>query len=108
NAFKKYSPEIHDVFEAGTSVYNTNREVDFIKKQYPQSPAISIDYAILEKADNVFTIPVDIGWSDLGTWASLHAISEKDDYNNSSNSKKLHIKESNNCIIDIPGNKSAV
>ena len=108
NAFKKYAPEIHELFDAGNPVYNTILEADFIKRRYPQSPSISIDYAILEKADNVYTIPVDIGWSDLGTWASLHAVSDKDGHNNTSNSASLYLRETENCIINIPGNKTAV
>src|SRR5690606_19991057 len=68
----------------------------------------SIDYAILEKADNVYAIPSDIGWSDLGTWASLHSISEKDHHNNTSNSSKLHLNETDNCIINIPKHKGTV
>lgn len=108
NAFKRYAPEIHALFDAGNPVYNTILEADFIKMRYPQSPSISIDYAILEKANNVYTIPVDIGWSDLGTWASLHAVSDKDEHNNTSNSASIYLSETENCIVNIPGNKTAV
>src|SRR5690606_29468631 len=78
NAFMKHAPEIHEIFEKGNPVYNTSLEAEFINKFYPRCSSISIDYAILEKASNVFCIPADIGWSDLGTWASLHDLSEKD------------------------------
>ena len=56
------------------------QEQAFIDKYYPTTPSISVDYAILEKSNNVYTIPADIGWSDLGTWASLHAESPKREY----------------------------
>ncbi len=108
NAFRNYAPEIHQLFERGNEVYNTNEEESFIEEHYPQSPNISIDYAILEKADNVYTIPADIGWSDLGTWVSLHEVSEKDDSNNALSVENSHIEETENCIIHLPKGKAAV
>ena len=59
-------------------MYNTDAEDDFIAKNYPNAENISVDYAIMEKAENVFVILGDFGWSDLGSWASLHDIKEKD------------------------------
>lgn len=108
NAFQNHAPEIDGLFAKGNTVYNTDSEADFIKEHYPKSPNISIDYAILEKADNVFTIPADIGWSDLGTWASLHEISDKDTANNSLSVDHLHLEETQNCIIHLPKGKAAV
>ncbi len=108
NAFRKYAPEIHQLFVHGNEVYNTDKEALFIVEHYPQSPNISIDYAILEKADNVYTIPADIGWSDLGTWVSLHGVSEKDDSNNALSVENSHIEETENCIIHLPKGKAAV
>lgn len=107
-AFEKYAPEITGLFESGLPFYNTPEEANFIAKNYPLSPNISIDYAILEKADNVYTIPADIGWSDLGTWASLHAVGEKDIDNNMVNLTKINLKDTNNCIIHLPNDKAAV
>lgn len=107
-AFEQYAPEIAVIFESGSSSYNTPNEVKFIAENYPSSPNISIDYAILEKANNVYTIPADIGWSDLGTWASLHAIGEKDVNNNMVNLEKIHLKDTSNCIIHLPNDKAAV
>ncbi|SDG12830.1 mannose-1-phosphate guanylyltransferase [Pedobacter terrae] len=107
-AFEKYAPEIATLFESGLPCYNTDRESEFINTKYPTSPNISIDYAILEKANNVYTIPADIGWSDLGTWASLHAVGEKDMANNMINLNKIHLKDTSNCIIHLPKDKAAV
>ena len=75
-AFQKNAPEIYNILAAGNEYYNTDQEQAFINKAYPTTPSISIDYAIMEKADNVYTIPSEFGWSDLGTWASLHAESD--------------------------------
>jgi mannose-1-phosphate guanylyltransferase len=108
NAFEKYATEIHDLFKLGNEVYNTNDEADFIAQNYSKSPNISIDYAIMEKADNVYTIPADIGWSDLGTWASLHEVADKDNENNALSVDHLHIENTQNCIIHLPKGKAAV
>lgn len=108
NAFEKYAPEIATLFEKGNSAYNTADEKDFINASYPSSPNISIDYAILEKADNVYTIPADIGWSDLGTWASLHSVAEKDENNNAISCAHLNISETQECLIQLPAGKAAV
>lgn len=107
-AFEKYSPEIATLFEEGNSIYNTKDEAVFIATNYPDSPNISIDYAILERADNVYTIPADIGWSDLGTWASLHSVAEKDEAGNAISGHQLDISDTENCIIQLPKGKAAV
>lgn len=107
-AFQVHAPEIASLFEQGNSVYNTSEEVGFIQENYPNSPNISIDYAILEKATNVYTIPADIGWSDLGTWASLHEVLPKDAQNNSKSIDHLRLEGTSNCIIHLPKGKAAV
>ena len=107
-SFEENAPEIAELFAKGLSYYNTENEKTFIQENYPLSPNISIDYAILEKAGNVYTIPADIGWSDLGTWASLHAIADKDEYNNVNNCVEVNLKDTTNCIINLPSGKAAV
>lgn len=107
-AFEKYAPEIAALFSKGNSAYNTSEEQGFITANYPNSPNISIDYAILEKASNVYTLPADIGWSDLGTWASLHHVAEKDDSGNVCCDNHLNVSLTTNCIIQLPKGKAAV
>jgi mannose-1-phosphate guanylyltransferase len=77
-AFEKYLPEIHEVFDAEKNHFNTDGEKAAIDRIYPQCTNISIDYGIMEKAENVYIIPADFGWSDLGTWASAYDNLEKD------------------------------
>ncbi|MEL7123365.1 MAG: mannose-1-phosphate guanylyltransferase [Bacteroidota bacterium] len=72
NAFQTHAPEIYTILNGQPECFNTENEQTFIDEYYPKTPSISIDYAIMEKADNVYTIPSNFGWSDLGTWASLH------------------------------------
>lgn len=107
-AFKKHVPALDALFGSGSAMYNTDKEVEFINENYKFSPNISIDYAILEKANNVYTIPADIGWSDLGTWASLHSVANKDECNNVLNEKRISLADTNDCIIHIPPGKLAV
>ncbi|WP_449440283.1 mannose-1-phosphate guanylyltransferase [Pedobacter steynii] len=108
NALEIYTPEIYNLFIKGAMFYNTLGEKDFIKEYYPLSPNISIDYAIMEKAGNVFTVPGDFGWSDLGTWASLYEVLDKDEYNNAFSGHRINLAETENCMVQIPKDKVAV
>lgn len=107
-ALDKHSPLIFELFEKGNPCYNTPDESRFIVENYPLSASISIDYAIMEKAENVYTIPGDFGWSDLGTWASLYEVVEKDEYNNAFSGHTINLSETTNCMIQIPKDKVAV
>ena len=69
---------MHDVFDAEKDAFNSSTEKEAIDRIYPQCTNISIDYGVMEKADNVFIIPSSFGWSDLGTWASAYENLEKD------------------------------
>jgi len=77
-AFEKYLPEMHEVFDAEKELFNTPGEKAAIDRIYPQCTNISIDYGIMEKAENVYLIPSAFGWSDLGTWNSAYENLEKD------------------------------
>lgn len=77
-AFEKLLPEMNEVFEAEKIHFNTSSEKEAIDRIYPQCVNISIDYGIMEKADNVYIIPSSFGWSDLGTWGSAYENLGKD------------------------------
>lgn len=77
-AFELLLPEMHDVFDSEKANFNTPAEEEAIERIYPQCVNISIDYGIMEKADNVYVIPASFGWSDLGTWKSAYDTIEKD------------------------------
>jgi len=77
-AFEKYLPEMYDVFSAEKDKFNTPAEAKAINAIYPQCTNISIDFGIMEKADNVYVIPSSFGWSDLGTWNSAYENLDKD------------------------------
>lgn len=77
DAFEKYDVETAAIFDAGNEDYATPREMDFINKVFANAPSNSIDYAIMEKADNVYVETADLGWSDLGNWGALYDCSPK-------------------------------
>lgn len=82
DAFAKYLPDITSRFDLGKELFNTPEEAKFIQEQFPYCPNISIDYGIMEKADNVYMMCVDFGWADLGTWGSLYDMAGKDSQGN--------------------------
>ncbi|HMQ46007.1 MAG TPA: mannose-1-phosphate guanylyltransferase [Saprospiraceae bacterium] len=103
-----HSPDTYQILAAGADCYNTPEEAAFIRRAYPTTPNISIDYALMEKADNVYTLPAHFGWSDLGTWASLHAESEKDESGNSINAGPCQLEQVSNCLLRLPKDKLLV
>jgi mannose-1-phosphate guanylyltransferase len=107
-AFDKYANEITQILNEEQGHFNTASEQAYIDRVYPQTPDISIDYAIMEKADNVYTIPASFGWSDLGTWASLHTEAGKDENGNALNAEPHLLYNVNNCLIRAPKGKLVV
>ncbi len=105
NAFQKYAPDIHRILGGGGDQYNSPLEQAFIDRAYPTTPSISVDYALMEKADNIYTIPSDFGWSDLGTWASLHVESPKDEAANAVSGQRIILHETQNTLVRAPENK---
>ncbi|MBC6401175.1 MAG: mannose-1-phosphate guanylyltransferase [Ekhidna sp.] len=109
-SFEKYDEETAAIFGGGLREYFSDNEGRFIQKAYSQCKSISIDYAIMEKADNVFVVPGDFGWSDLGAWNALHEIKDKDENENVVeanaliyNSKDNYIKAKKDKVVVIQG-----
>ena len=99
NAFREYLPDVVQKFDEGKTLFNTPREKQFVDETFPFCPNISIDYGILEKADNVYVNISDFGWSDLGTWGALHEVSQRDSDNNAQlNCKTLYIESTDNIV----------
>jgi len=107
-SFKENLPEVDELFSKGIDVYNTNAEEDFINNTYPVCKNISIDYGVMEKAQNVYVRISEFGWSDLGTWGSLHDIREKDNKQNAISGKNVMVYNTEDCIINMPPNKLVV
>jgi mannose-1-phosphate guanylyltransferase len=107
-AFHEHLPEVDTLFKKGRDHYFTGNEAEYIRNTYAVCKSISIDYGIMEKARNVYVIESDFGWSDLGTWGSLHEIREKDENHNAIVGKNVLTYESANCIVHLPSDKLAV
>ena len=105
SAFQKYQPELAEIFEAELVHYNTPKEKEAIDKIYPQCTNISIDYAIMEKADNVYIIPSSFGWSDLGTWNSAHENMEKDYLGNAVAGSDVMVIDAKDNMVHVPNHK---
>ena len=108
NAFQEFQPVMYDHFMQGYDVYNTSNEKQFIKENYPLAENISVDYAILEKAHNVFVLPATFDWNDLGTWGSLHEKLDKDENNNAVVNARVLLENASNNIIRAEGKKLVV
>ena len=108
NAFRIYEPAMAKIFESMQSVYGTDKEQAFINERFPECENISVDYAIMEKAEEIFVCPADFGWSDLGTWGSLHGQSKKDLYGNATLGQNISLIESHNCIVHTTQEKKVV
>ena len=108
NAFRIYQPGIAKIFESMLPVYGTEREQAVVNEKFPECESISVDYAIMEKAEEIFVCPADFGWSDLGTWGSLHQLSHKDLYGNACIGPDVKMFESHNCIVHTAQEKKVV
>ena len=107
-AFEKYQPEMFELFDGEKANFNTASEKQSIQKIYPQCVNISIDIAIMEKADNVYVIPASFGWSDLGTWNSAYEAMEKDYFANAVASDNGIVIDATKCMINAPKDKLVV
>jgi mannose-1-phosphate guanylyltransferase len=107
-AVVKYLPEIAEVFREGNKHYYTPTEAKFIREAYSQCPNISIDYGVMEKADNVFTTPAEFGWSDIGSWDSLYEVYHHDYLGNAVAGENVKIYDSSNNMIMVPQEKLVV
>jgi len=107
-AFRLYTPDLAELFEGDLDALHTEREANYIDRIYSQCKNISIDYAVMEKAFNVFVIPSEFGWSDLGTWTSLWDNLEHDEHDNAVLAKNIVMFDSENNMVSIPPSKAAL
>ena len=106
-AFRTYLPDMVEVFEKGVGHFGTPGEQDFINDHFVECPNISIDYGVMEKSPDTYTIPADFGWSDIGTWGSLFTHAQKDEQGNALRGKVVSI-DNKNTILNIEEGTEAV
>ncbi|HNP06108.1 MAG TPA: mannose-1-phosphate guanylyltransferase [Cyclobacteriaceae bacterium] len=97
-AMEKHQPEIAEVFEEASTKFYTDQEKRAIKTAYVQSKNISIDYGVMEKADNVYVWLSDFAWSDLGSWSSMHELNKKDENKNVIDANAM-VYETRNSVV---------
>ena len=108
NAFRIYAPSISAIFERLLPYYNTEKEQALIDEWFPQCENISVDYAIMEKSDEIYCFPASFGWSDLGTWGALQENSKRDKNGNALIGNQIEMVNSRNCIVHTMGEKRVV
>lgn len=104
----EHMPELAQKFDLGADAMGTAAEEAFIQDMFPTCPSISIDYGLMEKAQNVYVMPSDFGWSDLGTWGSLYDMSEKDDADNVTVHCDATYYDSHGNVVTLPKGQLAV
>ncbi len=108
NAFKKFQPQMYQLFERGYERYNNPEEKEFIEENYSKADNISIDYALMENAENVYVLPASFDWNDLGTWGSLHEKLGKDENNNAVVNARVFLENAANNIIRTDADKTVI
>ena len=108
NAFRIYATKISDIFEGLLPYYGTKKEQMLINERFPMCPNISVDYAILEHAEEIYCFPASFGWSDLGTWGSLRENAEKDRDGNALIGNNIRTYDTKNCIVHTTEEKRVV
>ena len=108
NAFVKFQPKMYELFNSGYEHYNSPAEKEFIEENYVKADNISIDYALMENAENVYVLPASFDWNDLGTWGSLHEKLGKDENNNAVVNARVFLENATNNIIRTDSDKTVV
>ena len=108
NALRVYAPQINGIFEGMQNVLGTKDEQAAIRERFPQCENISIDYAILEKADEIYCFPASFGWSDLGTWGSLRENTVQDAGGNAVIGSNVKLYETKNCVVHVAQERRVV
>ena len=108
SALRVYQPGIAKIFESMNEYFYTAKEQEKIDELFPTCENISIDYAVMEKADEIFVFPSSFGWSDLGTWGSLHDNSKKDSHSNVCIGSNIKLYESRNCVVHATEEKKVI
>jgi mannose-1-phosphate guanylyltransferase len=107
-AFETHLPDVDALFKKGIGKFGTREEKAFIASTYTICKSISLDYGVMEAADNVYVLAADFGWSDLGTWGSLYENRSKDENGNTVVGKNVMLYDTSNCIVNMPKDKVVV
>jgi mannose-1-phosphate guanylyltransferase len=107
-AFDIYMPSLNALFQKKADLLGNSDETEVVREIYAHSKSISVDYAIMEKAENVYVLCADFGWSDIGTWGSLYANQRKDSEQNAVVGNRVFLYDTKRCTINIHPHKLAI
>lgn len=102
SALRQHASSIASIMDEMAPSFYTENETDTVARLFPECEKISIDYAVMEKSDSIYTLPAAFGWSDLGTWGSLHSLMDQDAEGNTVVGNDVRIIDSSNCIVHAP------
>lgn len=105
---KQHTPDLADIMDRMAEDFYTEKESETVKRLFPTCQKISIDYAVMEKAKEIYTIPADFGWSDLGSWGSLHSLLPQDNNKNAAVGNNVRLYNCSNCIVHTSEEKTVV
>ena len=108
DSMRSYVPDLAEKMDRMAEAFHTDGEAAAVAEIFPTCEKISIDYAVMEKADYIFTVPGDFGWSDVGTWGSLWALLPHDENGNAVVGDNVHLYGCRGCIVHAPGAASVV
>lgn len=105
---RKHTPGLAEVMDLMSEDFFTDKETDTVKRLFPTCEKISIDYAVMEKAENIYTYPAEFGWSDLGSWGAIHTLFPHDEYRNVTVGNNIGLFDCKNCIVHTLDEKQVV
>ena len=108
SVMRVYAPGIAQIFDRIFPDFYTEKENETIKKLFPTCESISIDYAVMEKAEAIYVLPASFGWSDLGTWGALRGLLPQDKSGNATVGADIRLYDSKNCIVHASEEKRVV
>ena len=108
NAIRRYAPQIAGVMDELESALFTDKEAEELKRLFPTCEKISIDYAVMEKAEDIFVLPAEFGWSDLGSWGSLRTLLPQDEAGNAKVGGRVDMYNCRNCVVHAAEEKRVV
>lgn len=108
NAIRRYAPQIAGVMDELEPALFTDKEAEELKRLFPTCEKISIDYAVMEKAEDIFVLPAEFGWSDLGSWGSLRTLLPQDEAGNAKVGGRVDMYNCRNCVVHAAEEKRVV
>lgn len=107
-AIRTYAPQIAEVMDELEPALFTDKEQEELKRLFPTCEKISIDYAVMEKAKDIYVLPAKFGWSDLGSWGSLHTLLPQDENRNASVGENVKLFRCQNCVVHMADERKVV